>query len=324
LPSDIHEQLTKYLTDAHSIEEQALAQLRTAPDLAGDPQLAQHYREHLTETEGHERRTRALLEARDASPSKVKDLVMKAGGKGFLLFAQLNPDTPGKLHAHSTSYEGLELASYELLREVAQRAGENDVAEQAAAIAEEERTMLERLEGTYDLAVEASLQALGRDDLEEQLRKYLADAHAIEEQAIQLLEKGPALAGNDKLAQIYEEHLAETREHEELVRARLEGLGGDPTTLKDAALRLGALNWGAFFAAHPDTPGKLCAFAFAFEHLEIAGYEQLKRVAKRAGDTETIELCDRILEQERGAAEQLGGSFPLAASAALAAQGVLV
>ena len=31
MAADIQEQLTKYLTDAHSIEEQALAQLRTAP-----------------------------------------------------------------------------------------------------------------------------------------------------------------------------------------------------------------------------------------------------------------------------------------------------
>jgi ferritin-like metal-binding protein YciE len=322
VPSDIHEQLTKYLTDAHSIEEQALAQLHRAPDLAGDPQLAQQYREHLTETEGHERRTRELLEARGAKPSTVKDLVMKAGGKGFLLFAALNPDTPGKLHAHSTSYEGLELASYELLAEVAERAGETDVAEAARAIRDEERAMLERLESTYDVAVEASLAAVGRDDLGEQLRKYLADAHAIEEQAIQLLEKGPELAGDEQLARVYEEHLAETREHEELIRTRLEALGGDTSSLKDAALRLGALNWGAFFAAHPDTPGKLAGFAFAFEHLEIAGYEQLCRVAERAGDTETAEIAKRIIVQERNAAEQLASMFPAAAAASLAAQGV--
>ena len=37
---DIHEQLTKYLTDAHSIEVQAIAQLKDAPDLAGDPGFA--------------------------------------------------------------------------------------------------------------------------------------------------------------------------------------------------------------------------------------------------------------------------------------------
>src|SRR4051794_22441042 len=160
MTDDIHVQLTKYLADAHSIEEQALAQLRTAPDLAGNPQLAENYREHLRETEVHESRARALLETRAAKPSTTKDVVMKPGGKGFLLFAKLNPDTPGKLHAHSTSYEGLELASYELLAEVAERAGEPDVAEAARAIRDEERAMLERLEGTYDAAVEASLAAV--------------------------------------------------------------------------------------------------------------------------------------------------------------------
>src|SRR5205823_613559 len=49
MAADIHEQLTKYLTDAHSIEQQALAQLRTAPDLAGDPEIAAAFRQHLTE-----------------------------------------------------------------------------------------------------------------------------------------------------------------------------------------------------------------------------------------------------------------------------------
>jgi ferritin-like metal-binding protein YciE len=48
------------VTDAHSIEEQALAQLRSAPDAAGDPELAGIYREHLAETEGHERSVREL------------------------------------------------------------------------------------------------------------------------------------------------------------------------------------------------------------------------------------------------------------------------
>jgi ferritin-like metal-binding protein YciE len=322
MPDAMHEQLTKYLTDAHSIEEQALAQLRTAPDLAGDQRLAENYREHLRETEGHERRIRELLEARGAKPSSTKDMVMKLGGKGFLLFARLNPDTPGKLHAHSTSYEALELASYELLARVAERAGDERVAETARLIRDEERGMLERHESTYDLAVAASLAELEPDDLREQLRKYLGDAHAIEEQAIQLLERGPKLAGDDRLARIYEEHLAETREHEELVRARLAELGGDASTLKDAALRLGALNWAAFFQAHPDTPGKLAGFAFAFEHLEIAGYELLRRVAERAGDEATAQTAGAILAQERAAAELLSSSFDVAASAALASQGV--
>jgi ferritin-like metal-binding protein YciE len=314
---DIQEQLTKYLADAHSIEEQALAQLRTAPDLAGDPAIAGSFREHLTETEGHERLTRELLEARDAKPSRVKDAVMWAGGKGFLLFARLQPDTPGKLLSHAISYEGLELASYSLLREVANRAGEGDVEQAATRIESEERAMIERLEGHFDAAVDASLREVGRDDLQEQLRKYLADAHALEQQAIALLERAPGIGGEAGLASLYEEHLAETREHSELVESRLSALGGDPSSLKDGALRLGALNWAAFFQGHPDTPGKLAAFAFAFEHLEAAAYEQLRRVAERAGDQETATVAATILGEERATAVRVAASFPLAAAASL-------
>jgi ferritin-like metal-binding protein YciE len=322
MPNDIHEQLTKYLTDAHSIEVQALAQLRTAPDLAGDPELASAFREHLGETEGHERLIREALDARGAKPSRTKDTVMAVGGKGFLLFARLQPDTPGKLHAHALSYEGLELASYELLARVADRGGETAVVETAHRIRDEERQMMERLEGGFDRAVEASLREVEPDDLREQLRKYLADAHAIEEQAIALLERGPKLAGSERLAQIYAEHLDETRDHAELVQERLTALGGDTSSLKDAALRLGALNWGAFFQGHPDTPGKLAAFAHAFEYLEIGGYEQLRLVAARAGDGETVQAVERILAQEREAAQRIAGAFDEASAAALESQGV--
>jgi ferritin-like metal-binding protein YciE len=317
--TDLSEQLVKYLTDAHSIEVQALAQLRTAPDLADDPENAAAFREHLKETERHEQLVRDLLEKRGASPSRVKDAVMGIGGKGFLLFAKLNPDTPGKLQAHAISYEGLEYASYELLRRTGERAGDLEVAEVATQIAAEERAMLERLTSGVDRSAEASLDD---DDLQTQVRKYLADAHAIEEQAIALLERGPKLAGSERIAAVYSDHLAETRDHAELVEARLHALGGDPSTIKDSALRLGALNWGAFFQAHPDTPGKLAAFAFAFEHLEIGGYEQLRVVATRAGDNETVALTERILEQERHAAEQIEGVFDEAVQAALAAQNV--
>lgn len=316
------DQLTKYLTDAHSIEEQALAQLRTAPDLAGDDELAENYREHLRETEGHERRVRFLLEARGAKPSLTKDTVMKLGGKGFLLFARLQPDTPGKLHAHALSYEALELSSYELLGGTAERADELEVTQAANEIAAEERAMIERLEGGFDRAADASLRELGDVDLQEQLRKYLADAHAIEEQAIGLLERGPKLAGSERLAAIYSEHLDQTRDHAEAVEARLQTLAGDPSTLKDSALRLGALNWGAFFQAHPDTAGKLAAFARAFEHLEIGGYEQLKRVAERAGDDETARLAETILAEEREAADRIAGAFDDAVTAALEQQEV--
>jgi ferritin-like metal-binding protein YciE len=40
MPDHIEEQLVKHLTDVHAIEEQALTQLRRAPQIAGEAGLA--------------------------------------------------------------------------------------------------------------------------------------------------------------------------------------------------------------------------------------------------------------------------------------------
>jgi ferritin-like metal-binding protein YciE len=322
MATTLDEQLNAYLSDAHSIEEQALQQLRGAPDAAGDPELASIIRAHIAETEGHERAVRERLETRESSPSKLKDLLMRVGGAGFLLFAKAQPDTPGKLVAHAYSYEHMELAAYDLLARVAERAGDSETVETARRIRSEEAAMAERLERAFDRAVAASLEDLAPAELGEQLNKYLADAHAIEAQAIELLKKGPKLAGGPELARLYEDHLAETLEQQRLVGERLAARGGSNSSLKDTAMRAGALNWGMFFQTHPDTPGKLACFAYAFEHLEIAGYEELKRVAERAGDQETVALAERILGEERAAAEKLYGAFDRAVEASLEAVGV--
>lgn len=321
MPRDIHDQLTKYLSDAHSIEEQALAQLEKAPEVAGDPEFERVLREHYTETQGHERRVRALLEARGASPSKMKDAVMKGGGKGFVLFARSQTDTPGKLASHALSYEALEWASYDLLARTADEAREPEVAREARAIRDEERSMMERVERLFDRTVEASFREVLSDELDEHLHRYVADAHAIEAQSIQLLESGEKMVEEaPTLRGLFREHLAESRRQQEALERRLSERGEARSLLKDAAMRIGALEWGMFFQAHPDTPGKLAAFAYAFEHLEIGGYEQLRRVAERAGDTETAALASRILGEERQTAKKLAGAFGEAARVALAEQ----
>lgn len=321
-PNDLQSQLIKYLTDAHSIERQALVQMKAAPGMAGDPEMAAAFEQHRTETEDHERLVDERLSALGESPSKLKDMAGAATGMGFGLFAKLQPDTPGKLAAHAFSYEHMELAAYDMLARVADRAGDTDTAQMARRIEEQEGAMAERVAGMFDRAVENSLRDLSPDDLNDQVRKYLEDAHAIEAQAIQLLSKGPDLAGSSELAGAYEEHLAQSREHQELVETRLKSYGARPSRMKDAALRLGALNWGVFFAAQPDTPAKLAAFSYAFEHLEIAAYELLRRVAGRAGDDQTQAIADTILGEERAAADKIHRAFDSALDASLEAQGV--
>ncbi len=212
----------------------------------------------------------------------------------------------------------MELAAYELLARAARRAGDQAVVELARRIGEQERAMAERLAERFDLTVEASLREKDADDIESELVSYLTDAHAIEAQALQLLGTGPKIAGVDELAEVFREHLGETEEHQRLVRERLRAHGAAPSRFQRAGMPVGALNLGAFFTAQPDTPLKLAGFAYAFEHLEIAGYELLRRVAERADDPETVAVAERISAEERRAAERITDTWDAAMDAALA------
>jgi ferritin-like metal-binding protein YciE/nucleoside-diphosphate-sugar epimerase len=306
---DREEQLRKYLGDVHSIEEQALVQMRAAPGIAGDERLARIFEQHLIETEAQERRVRERLQALGGDPSKLKDLAGRGGGAGMVLFARSQPDSPGKLIAHAFAYEHMELAAYELLRRLAERAGDGETAGIAAAIAAEEQGMADRLAESFDLAVEASLAGVGPDRLGEHLDRYLADAHAIEQQAIELLESASTRVDEKELANLFREHLEETRGHSEQVEILLRARGASPSLVKDAALRAGGINLAAFFGAQPDTTTKLAGFAFAFEHLEIAAYELLKRVAERAGDEQVVSAAKEILAEERAEAKKIAATW---------------
>jgi len=233
----------------------------------------------------------------------------------------LNPDTPGKLTSHAYSYEHMELAAYELLSRIAERAGDEQTALLGKEIGRQEGEMARRLSDNWDVAVNASLREKDPDDLGEQLNKYLADAHAIESQAEKMLNKAIDIGGDPKLSQDYEEHLRQTKNHKTLIEARLEARGAGSNFLKDAVMKLGALNWGTFFAAQPDTPAKLAGFAYAFEHLEIAGYEQLRRVAERAGDEASVGTAQAILLEERHAAETIWDGFDRAIDSSLESVG---
>jgi len=313
----IDEQLTKYLTDAHAIEVQALTQMRAAPDLAGDPQLAEAFRVHCRETERHEQLVRARLEARGAAPSRVKDIAGQGTGKAFVLFARSQPDTTGKLTAHALSYEHLEWAAYDLLRRVARRAGDHETEALAVELRAEEAAMAQRLEDSIDRAVAASLREQGSEEIRALVPTYLADAHAIESQAVGLLSRAPDIVHDAALAAIFAEHLEETHAHQATVERLLEARDAKPNAIKDAGMRLGALNWGGFFAAQPDTPAKLAGFAHAFEFLEVAAYGLLARVAVRADDAEVARAADAIAGEERAAADRIAEAFDGAVDAAL-------
>jgi UDP-glucose 4-epimerase len=306
---DRDEQLVAYLADLHSIELQALTQLRAAPKIAGDERLCQAFEQHLVETEDQERRVRERLEALGGEPSKLKDAAGAAGGWGMVAFAASQPDTPGKLAMHAYSYEHMELAAYELLKRLAERAEDEETARMAAAIAAEERQMAERLEQSFDTAVEVSLAAVDPDQLDSALLAYLRDAHALEGQAEKLLQAGAERVEDEHLGTAFRDHLEETERHRERIAGLLEQRGARPSLVKDTMLKAGGLNLSAFFGSQPDSTTKLAGFAFAFEHLEVAAYELLQRVAARAGDEGVVAAAEEILAEERAAAGRVAASW---------------
>jgi ferritin-like metal-binding protein YciE len=146
-------------------------------------------------------------------------------------------------------------------------------------------------------------------DIDSQLNKALADAHALEKQARRLLQAAKQVTKDSEVASIFSAHLLQTEEHERYVSERLQVRGKGPSKLKDIAAQAGAFGLGGLVAAAPDTPIRLASVAFAFENLEVAHYRILRSLAERAGDDETVEVAERILEQEEAAAELVAGTF---------------
>lgn len=311
------EQVVHFVSDMYSVEEQALAQLVSAPAVVGEPSLAEAFRVHFQETQLQADAVRQRLEELGGSPSTIKDAVMRLGGKGFLLFAQALPETPGRLVDHAYSYEAMEWAGYDLLMRFAHRAGDHATAELAKKIRSEERMMMDRLQRGFDAAEHASHADTPPEKLGERLLTHLAEAHAFEAQADALYRKSERIAGSSALHEIYNEQLDMVRQHARQVEERLTALGSSPSTAKDAAMAAGGVNWGLFFQAQSDTAAKLAGFVYAFIHLEVGGYELLKRSARRAGDDHTVQLAASILADKRAMAERLAGAFDAAVDATL-------
>ncbi|GAA5481901.1 DUF892 family protein [Haloferula sargassicola] len=311
------EELTHFLGDLYSIELQALAQLETAPNIAGDAAFAADLKKHHAETEVQAERVRNRLEALGGSPSAVKEAIMKLGGKGFLLFAKMQSETPGRLLVHSYSYEAMEWAGYQALKHLAQLNADEETASLARAIGSEEKVMLDRLGGRFSTVEEDAHGETPAEDLPDHVRTHLAEAHALLKQSATLLDQGTE-SSRSELAGTYRRGAELTQAELKGIERRLEELGSSPSVMEDAAMKLGGLNWSAFFHSQTDTPMKLLCFAFAVEHLVIGALELLQRTAQRAEDHVTATLCEHLITEKRQLAESLRSGIGASVEATVA------
>jgi ferritin-like metal-binding protein YciE len=156
------DQLVAYLKDAHALEQMSLKMTEKAAKQSPDEEMRRIFAHHHEETENHERMIRERIEAHGESPSMIKDMSARMAALGKGLSAALPEDTPGRLARDGYVQEETEIASYELLRRVAQRAGDIQTMDVATQILENERQTADRIAGTFDRAVELSLKEAAR------------------------------------------------------------------------------------------------------------------------------------------------------------------
>ena len=159
--------------------------------------------------------------------------------------------------------------------------------------------------------------------LQQKLIDYVQDAHAMEQNVSTMLTSMISTTDDPEIKEMLERHKQETEEHERRLRERLDALGTGPSTRKQAQTIATALMKGVGDMARTDKPGKNARDGFVTEHMEIAAYELLERLAKKAGDQETAEVARLNREDERAMAKKIDSKWDKFLDLTLETPGVL-
>jgi ferritin-like metal-binding protein YciE len=159
--------------------------------------------------------------------------------------------------------------------------------------------------------------------LTEKLGDYVQDAHAMETSVLQMLDSMIATTTDPKIREELERHKGQTEKHEERLRNRLEQLGRDTSTRKEAQTIVTSLMKGVVDQVRGDKAGKNARDGYATEHLEIAAYQLLERVATRAGDEKTAQVARTNRAEEEDMARFIEAHWDDVAVQSLKEEGVL-
>jgi ferritin-like metal-binding protein YciE len=162
------------------------------------------------------------------------------------------------------------------------------------------------------------------EQLKAQLVKHIDEAHAMEQNVLRMLDGMIQTTDDPQIIDALEHHKMQTQGHADRMVARLEAHDATPSTVRQAAGIMQALAKMPLDMVRGDKAGRNARDGFATEHLEIASYELLKRVARRAGDEETATACDEIIVQEQAMADTIAANWDKFAELSLREEGVPV
>jgi ferritin-like metal-binding protein YciE len=161
-------------------------------------------------------------------------------------------------------------------------------------------------------------------DIQAQLVKHIDEAHALEQNVLRMLDSMIQTTDDAEILDRLEQHKLETQEHATTMKRRLESHGAEPSMVRQAAGMLEALMKMPLDLVRGEKAGRNARDAYATEHLEIASYQLLRRVAERAGDEETAVACQEIVEQERAMAQFIEDNWDRFAEQSLRESGIAV
>jgi ferritin-like metal-binding protein YciE len=145
---------------------------------------------------------------------------------------------------------------------------------------------------------------------QENLLDWLRDAHAMEQQAENMLKaQSKRLEHYPELKARIDQHIEETLGQQKLIDKCLSRLGGSSSTIKDMTGRLMAFGQAVGGSLMSDEVVKGAMAGYVFENVEIACYTVLIAAAKAAGDIETQAACEQILPQEIAMADGYSNTF---------------
>jgi ferritin-like metal-binding protein YciE len=161
------------------------------------------------------------------------------------------------------------------------------------------------------------------NDLQEKLVSYISDAAALEQNVEQMLGGMISTTEEPAMKQRLEQHREETRAQRRRLEERLEAHGESTSTMKDVMAKAGAAMKGVLDMGRGDSAGKNARDGYATEHLEIAAYQLLERVATRAGDEQTAAVARQNRQEEESMAKFIEDNWDAVADQSLREEGVL-
>ncbi len=162
------------------------------------------------------------------------------------------------------------------------------------------------------------------EGLQRKLVEYVEYVHALEQNVLLQLDSLIVNTSDPELVGLFRRHKEETRRQQQRLRERLRALGGPrPASVgKDLAAIATAQVKGVGDVLRRDKAVQNARDAYATEHVEIAAYELLERIAERAGDEETAAVARENRAEERAMAERIAANWDRFLDLTLAEQGL--